>query len=81
MPEPDQRSIADEQWDAGEMGCGELILKLNVRLRKMQPTQVLHLTALDTGAIADIPAWCKMTRHTLVRAEHPDYWIGRRTDH
>ncbi|MDP1559800.1 MAG: sulfurtransferase TusA family protein [Pirellulaceae bacterium] len=80
MHEPDQLPNTDDQWDAGEMGCGELILKLNVRLRKMQPTQVLLLIALDTGAIADIPAWCEMTRHTLVCAQHPNYWIRRRTD-
>ncbi len=81
MTEPNDLPPSDDHWDAGEMGCGELILKLNVRLRKMPSAQVLHLTALDTGAIADIPAWCKMTQHTLVRAQHPDYWIRRRTDH
>ncbi|MBL8891092.1 MAG: sulfurtransferase TusA family protein [Planctomycetaceae bacterium] len=70
----------EEHWDAGEMGCGELILKLRVRMNKMPPGSVLRLTALDTGAIADIPAWCSMTKHRLLCAKHPDYWIGRR-DH
>jgi TusA-related sulfurtransferase len=46
----------------------------------MSPGQVLWLTALDSGAKEDIPAWCVMTRHRLVATKHPDYWIERRQD-
>jgi tRNA 2-thiouridine synthesizing protein A len=35
-------------------------------MRRLAPGQVLRLTALDPGAPADIPAWCRMTRHHLV---------------
>jgi tRNA 2-thiouridine synthesizing protein A len=73
-------AAADQRWDADEMGCGELVLKLNLRLRGMSPGQVLWLTALDSGAKEDIPAWCVMTRHRLVATKHPDYWIERRQD-
>ena len=27
----------------------------------------------------DIPAYCRMTRHELLQAEHPVYWIRART--
>lgn len=69
-----------DHWDAGDMGCGELILKLKVRMQKLPADSVLRLTALDTGALEDIPAWCKMTEHNLLHASHPDYWIQRRKD-
>jgi tRNA 2-thiouridine synthesizing protein A len=65
-------------WDAGSMGCGELIIMLAVRLRRMSPGSVLHLVATDPGAREDLPAWCRMTGHTMVRHEHPHYWITRR---
>ena len=68
---------ADEEWDAGDLGCGELVLELRERLGRMQPGQVLKLTAVDPGAPADIPAWCRMTGHTLVREEQPYYHIRR----
>ena len=68
------------EWDAGEMGCGELVLELRFRMASLGPGAVLLLTALDPGAKEDIPAWCGMTRHRLVRAEHPRYWIARRED-
>ena len=58
--------IHDADWDAGDLACGELVLELRLRMRRLAPGQVLRLTALDPGAPADIPAWCRMTRHPLV---------------
>lgn len=68
----------DDAWDAGDMGCGELVFLLMLRLRSMRPGQVLMLTATDLGAPHDIPAWCRMTGNPLVRAEHPHYLIQRK---
>lgn len=67
----------DDTWDAGEMGCGELVLELRMRLGAM-PGRVLRLVATDAGAPEDIPAWCRMTRHELLRAEPPVFWIRAR---
>ena len=53
-------------WDAGDLGCGELILELRMRVRARASGQVLRLTARDSGAAADIPAWCGMTGHRLL---------------
>jgi tRNA 2-thiouridine synthesizing protein A len=66
------------RWDAGDLGCGDLVLELRQRLETMEPGQVLILTARDPGARADIPAWCRMTGHALIAAEHPEYQIRRR---
>jgi tRNA 2-thiouridine synthesizing protein A len=71
---------ASETWDAGDMACGDLVLELRLRLRGMKPRQVLRVTATDPGAREDIPAWCRLTGHTLLNAEHPQYWIERRED-
>jgi tRNA 2-thiouridine synthesizing protein A len=62
------------------MGCGELVMELRFRMAPLRPGDVLLLTALDPGAVEDIPAWCRLTRHRLARAEHPRYWIVRRED-
>lgn len=68
----------DHEWDAGAMGCGELVLELAMKLKQYQTGDVLKLTALDPGAVEDIPAWCRMTGHALVESEHPNYYIRRR---
>lgn len=70
--------IADATWDAGDLGCGDLLLQLRFRIETLEPGRVLRLVALDPGAPADLPAWCRLTGHALVAAEHPVYFIRRR---
>ncbi len=70
-------SAADE-WDAGYMGCGEVIILLRLRMEKLKPGELLRLTARDEGAPVDLPAWCRMTGRRLLRAEHPEYWIEQK---
>lgn len=68
----------DAEWDAGQMGCGDLVMELRMRLLAMTPGQVLRLVARDPGAPEDLPAWCRLTGHTLVSAAHPVYRIRRK---
>lgn len=66
----------DVVWNAGDMGCGELIVKLKLKLRnEIPPGSLLHLTATDPGAPEDIPAWCRLTKNPLLHQDHPDYFI------
>jgi tRNA 2-thiouridine synthesizing protein A len=70
----------DLTWDAGDMACGELVLALRVRLAKLPAGVVLTVRATDPGAPEDIPAWCRLTGHPLVSADHPTYLIRRKGD-
>lgn len=69
----------DAEWDAGDLGCGELVLELRLRMRQLAAGQTLRLTARDPGAPADIPAWCRMTGHRLLHTDPaaPLYFIQR----
>jgi tRNA 2-thiouridine synthesizing protein A len=79
---PDERvdalEIAHETWDAGDLGCGELVLELRLRLGSLRAGEVLELFARDPGAPEDLPAWCRLTGHALVGAQPPRYLIRRR---
>lgn len=69
----------DEDWDAGDLGCGDLVIRLRFRLKAMQPGQVPRVHATDAGAREDLPAWCRMTGETLL-AHEPEghlYFIQR----
>ena len=77
-PETSRSPMADAEWDAGDMGCGDLVMELRMRLHPMRPGEILKITARDPGAPEDLPAWCRLTGHTLVSSQHPDYWIERR---
>lgn len=69
---------SDADFDAGDQGCGELVMELKFKLADLPPGAVLHLVARDAGAPEDLPAWCALTGHSLIAARHPEYWIKRR---
>ncbi|WP_246663022.1 sulfurtransferase TusA family protein [Pseudolabrys sp. FHR47] len=84
MPESARLSApphADDEWNAGDLGCGELVLDLRKRLRAM-PGSVIKVISHDPGAIEDLPAWCRLTRNELVHHDpvSKSFWIRSRTD-
>ena len=75
MTGPDSR--IDEEWDAGDLGCGDLVLELRRRLGHINEGQIIKVIASDPGARADMPAWCRMTGHLLIWMDHPVYVIRK----
>jgi tRNA 2-thiouridine synthesizing protein A len=67
-----------QRFDAGDMGCGQLVFELSARMKRLTPGDRLELVARDPGAPTDLPAWCRMTGHRLVSANHPVYVIERK---
>lgn len=65
-------------WLAGESGCGSLILGLKKQLGQVRPGELLQVTAANAGARADLPAWCRVTGHSLVIADHPVYVLRKK---
>ena len=79
MKQEDVLNIA-KRWDAGETGCGQLVVGLRCHLVPLNPGELLEVVALDMGAPSDLPAWCRMTGHSLISAGHPVYVIRKRND-
>jgi tRNA 2-thiouridine synthesizing protein A len=42
--------------------------------------ELLLLTTRDAGAPIDIPAWCRLSGHSLISASHPNYIICKQGD-
>lgn len=78
METPSAGTSPDAEWDAGSMGCGDLVLELRQRLAQVKPGGVLRIRATDPGAPEDLPAWCRLTGHELISMEHPEYRIRRK---
>ena len=70
--------VVASRWDAGGLGCGELVLELRGHLAGLPPGSLFELIATDAGVVEDLPSWCRMTGHALVAAEHPRYLIRSR---
>jgi tRNA 2-thiouridine synthesizing protein A len=67
-----------DAWDAGDLGCGELVLALRGRLNALPSGAVLQVTATDPAAPEDLPAWCRLTGNPLIDARPPVYLIRRK---
>ena len=68
----------DAEWDAGDMGCGDLVLELRTRMNPMQSGQIMRLLATNPGAREDIPSWCRLTGNTLIHTSDAVYIIRKK---
>jgi TusA-related sulfurtransferase len=59
----------DTRLDAGETGCGELVMLIFQYMQKLTLGQTLEVMAYDLAAETDIPAWCRMTGNVLVECD------------
>lgn len=75
-----QTAAPTATYDAGDLGCGDLVLELRLQLRALPPGAVLAVVARDPAAPVDLPAWCGLVGHTLLSADHPHYLIQRKRD-
>ena len=66
-----------KHWNAGDAVCGSLIVGLKRQVETLGKGQRLHVTAMSEGACVDIPAWCRVTGHELVEANHPKYVLRK----
>jgi TusA-related sulfurtransferase len=53
---------------------------LKEQLGQIHSGELLQVTALNSGARADLPAWCRVTGHALVSADHPTYVLRKKGD-
>lgn len=76
MTEPiDHIENEEVDFDGGETGCGELLLELFLFMKARTAGTQVTVRALDPGAPLEIPAWCRLTHHELIDAQHPLYRI------
>jgi len=69
--------MPDTHFDGGETGCGALLLDLHLFSKRQSPGATIEVRALDPGAPLEIPAWCRLTGHTLLQAAHPFYLLQK----
>jgi tRNA 2-thiouridine synthesizing protein A len=70
----------DDVFDSVDHGCGDFILELRGQIATLPAGATLMVASRDAGAPVEVPAWCRMTGHTLVEAVPPFYLIRKRKD-
>ncbi|ROR34188.1 sulfurtransferase TusA family protein [Inmirania thermothiophila] len=55
--------------DARGLLCPMPVIRTQERVREMAPGEELEVLCTDPGALADIPAWCRIHGHEVVETE------------
>jgi tRNA 2-thiouridine synthesizing protein A len=70
---------ADAFYDAGDKGCGEGPLDdIALLMRRLSPGQTLEIRATEPSVAVDLPAWCRLTGHTMVHVAGDRYLVRRK---
>ncbi|MDQ0339844.1 tRNA 2-thiouridine synthesizing protein A [Caldalkalibacillus uzonensis] len=71
----------DLVYDAGPTGCGELIMNVFRKMKTLDTGQIIKVVSYDSGAKEDLPAWCRLQGHQLLKIEDSGvgrhYWIKK----
>lgn len=71
----------DHYWDAQDIACGDVLVRLFLLFRdQIKDGEVLHLRSTNEAIDIDIRAWCGLTGNTLLRADHPEFYIRKTSD-
>lgn len=79
----DSESSIPREWqyqsafEGADLGCGDLLLDLQFYCRKLPAGTTILVTSRDAGAPRELPAWCRLTKNTLLEARHPYYLIRK----
>jgi TusA-related sulfurtransferase len=69
---------ADAFYDAGDQGCAAGPLdEIAAQVRQLAPGQTLEVRATDPSVANDLPAWCRLAGHELVKRAEDRYLIRR----
>lgn len=65
----------DTEFDAKELGCGDLVMALFKFFRPLDSGTIVRVKALDGG---DVMAWCRSTGNTLHDGQPPFFLIEKK---
>ena len=80
---PEERPVsilgADAFYDAEDRGCADGPLdEIAGLMRHLSTGQTLEVRATDPSVTADLPAWCRLAGHELIKQQEDRYLIRRK---
>jgi arsenite methyltransferase len=72
VPEPGTAPVADATLDGCGQSCGSLEPQMKLRMRALESGQILEVRVDDPTARLGVPAWSRLTGHTLLAAIEDD---------
>lgn len=69
------KHIADITIDAKGLKCPMPVIKLQQKIRHLNPGQIVRIACCDLSAEKDIASWCKVNKHGLIDVTSHDFGI------
>ncbi len=60
------------ELDARRLLCPMPVIRTQDRISGLAPGDILSVVCTDPGALVDIPAWCRIHGHEVIRTETRD---------
>lgn len=57
------------ELDARRLMCPMPVIKTQNAIKPLSPGDKLRVSCTDPGVLQDIPAWCRINKHTVLLAE------------
>ncbi|MDH5572223.1 MAG: sulfurtransferase TusA family protein [Gammaproteobacteria bacterium] len=64
--------MSEYELDARNMLCPMPVIKVQNAVKELLTGDVLNVICTDPGALNDVPAWCRINGHTVLKAEKKD---------
>ncbi len=61
-------AVAPVRLDCLGLLCPLPVIRVQERVASLSPGTVLEVQCSDPGALADIPAWCRLNGHSVLQA-------------
>jgi tRNA 2-thiouridine synthesizing protein A len=72
--------VCEDEWDTGDLECGELLRPLRKRVEALSTGGIIKLITRDPIAAIDLHAWCRVTGHRMLKSDPPCFFIQRKDD-
>ena len=60
--------MSRNQLNARNLLCPMPVIRTQQRVSKLDPGDELKVFCTDPGALSDVPAWCRLEGHEVIRA-------------
>lgn len=64
--------MSEHTLDARRLLCPMPVIRTQNKVNELQPGDMLVVTCTDHGVLQDIPAWCRINGHEVIKTEEVD---------
>ena len=65
--------MSEYELDARRLLCPLPVIRTQDKVKQLQQGDVLSVTCTDPGVMQDIPAWCRINGHKVLKTQAGEY--------